>query len=1453
MISADGVTVVSGKDINVVGSNVVGSNSVSLAAKGDVNILAATETYQDDEFHDVKHSGLSGSGGIGFSVGSSEQKDQYNANSVTQSQARSSVGAVQGNVVISAGKDVHIGGSDIVAGKAKSDVTAATGNIAIVGQNVTIDPSQDTAHSHDQQDARSSGLTVGVTGTPLDAVRDARANASSGTAYQRAQNTLNGIGASAADTPSISVSYGRSQSSSTTDVSSLTNAGSTIRGGGNVSVTAAGGAVKDANGQTIDGDLSIIGSTISAGGTATLAANRNVTLQASTDQLQQSSQSSSSSMGISLASPGLGDLTRWVSGTANSGGTNPSPYNASRNNANGTQAQSTQTATVVSGNSVIVKSNTGDINVIGSGISGTQGVDLVASQGAINVLAGRDTNTNHQESSGQRIGSLGSNGTSTGFSVGVSNNHSVQDSAAQTQSTIRSQIVSGKGSVSLDANQDVTIAGADVSASKDLTLIGRNVNLDPGLDAMQNSMSQSSSQFGVTLALGGAVGNAIATVNQSMNNASHAGDARLVALDTAQAGLAVYNAYKVATATNPSQQALIKATVSIGGGSSSSESQSSQVANDGSTLHAGGTVNVVATGSGAKDANGIATDGDINSRGTQISGQNVVLNAARDINLQSAQDTNQESSHNSSSGGSIGVGAALGGQQNGFTIELAANTASGHANGNGATNRDTQISATDKLTVTSGRDTNVRGAEVSGNTVVVNVGRDLNIASQQDTNTYDSKQTSGGFQVSLCIPPICYGTTAQGSASFSDQTIKDRFQSVNQQSGFFAGDGGYNINVGNHTQLDGGAIASTATADKNSLSTQTLGFSNLENHAEYSGSTIGFSASGGFGKSTPEGVNWNTPVKQTANNTSSSQNSQGLGPSGFGMAGTSDSASGTTYAAVSPGTITVRGDAGTGHDSTAGLSRDTANANGSVQNTFDARKVGDDMAVQQGAVQVGMQVAGDIAGALQDSARKKMDDANGRLKAAQESGDTAAEQQARADLQAAQSQYALWGNEGAGRIGAHAIVAGVGAALGGGNVLGAVGGTIAGDIASNAVTGALPDTLGTSILSNIAAGAAGATLGGALGGTGGAMSGANGALGADLYNRQLHQTEIDAIRAKAKQLADAGVTSYDDALQRLSSQALRDVDLQYATSHPGGDVQAQAWLDQVKSSNPAGYGNMPLFQATRDQYQNSGLNADTKSSNPDIYTAANRPPLPGTISPTGPTLSALVTGPVKAAGNTVISVYNAALGVALGSEGTSLSWPPIPMSPDEAAAAQAVGAMALPFGLLGKSGTSAEVVGAPKTYAGGGATLVDDAQFLLGERQLPRATGVLSGDAELPPLNAPADQVRSIARQNEAAEVLADHGLNVEQLPNTGKPGANPDIKINGQVADIYSPTSGNLQTIRDTVTTKVNTQASNVVINLADSPLTDSQVAQYLQRNPVAGLTSVTLIKNGVVTVIGK
>ncbi|CAM3590969.1 hypothetical protein RABR111495_01845 [Rahnella bruchi] len=72
------------------------------------------------------------------------------------------------------------------------------------------------------------------------------------------------------------------------------------------------------------------------------------------------------------------------------------------------------------------------------------------------------------------------------------------------------------------------------------------------------------------------------------------------------------------------------------------------------------------------------------------------------------------------------------------------------------------------------------------------------------------------------------------------------YASVTDQSGIFAGNGGFDISVGNHTQLNGGVIASDATSDKNRLDTGTLGWNDIRNKADYSveSSSASMSSSG---------------------------------------------------------------------------------------------------------------------------------------------------------------------------------------------------------------------------------------------------------------------------------------------------------------------------------------------------------------------------------------------------------------------------------------------------------------------------------------------------------------------------------------------------------------------------------------------------------------------------------
>ena len=62
----------------------------------------------------------------------------------------------------------------------------------------------------------------------------------------------------------------------------------------------------------------------------------------------------------------------------------------------------------------------------------------------------------------------------------------------------------------------------------------------------------------------------------------------------------------------------------------------------------------------------------------------------------------------------------------------------------------------------------------------------------------------------------------------------------------FAGNGGFNITVGNHTQLEGAVVASTAPAAKNNLDTGTLGFSDIRNTADFKTEHSGASISGGY-------------------------------------------------------------------------------------------------------------------------------------------------------------------------------------------------------------------------------------------------------------------------------------------------------------------------------------------------------------------------------------------------------------------------------------------------------------------------------------------------------------------------------------------------------------------------------------------------------------------------------
>jgi filamentous hemagglutinin len=149
--------------------------------------------------------------------------------------------------------------------------------------------------------------------------------------------------------------------------------------------------------------------------------------------------------------------------------------------------------------------------------------------------------------------------------------------------------------------------------------------------------------------------------------------------------------------------------------------------------------------------------------------------------------------------------------------------------------------------------------------------------------------------------------------------------------------------IGNNTNLAGAVIASTASANDNILTTNTLSFSDILNKANYSASTIG----GSF--STGGGVAGNALAN-------------GMGLLGS-LTGPGGDASGTTLSAISAGTINVLADATTGANSLAGLSRTTTSANGSIAPIFNLQQLqnqANDAAVGQAFGQIANNIAGDV-------------------------------------------------------------------------------------------------------------------------------------------------------------------------------------------------------------------------------------------------------------------------------------------------------------------------------------------------------------------------------------------------------------------------------------------------------------------------------------------------------------
>ena len=185
----------------------------------------------------------------------------------------------------------------------------------------------------------------------------------------------------------------------------------------------------------------------------------------------------------------------------------------------------------------------------------------------------------------------------------------------------------------------------------------------------------------------------------------------------------------------------------------------------------------------------------------------------------------------------------------------------------------------------------------------MNAGRDFSIKSLQNTDDYSEQSHSAGIAAA----------TGGIAASADKGKINSDYQSTADQSGIYAGKGGFNINVGKNTDLKGAVIDSDAAPDKNKLSTDTLTYSDIANKASYDSKNTG--------------INYNTGKDVGAKDKGLTPD---IGTEAKGNAG------GTTKSAIAPGTIDIRSNPG---QDISGLSRDTKDALNQLGKIFDKEKV----------------------------------------------------------------------------------------------------------------------------------------------------------------------------------------------------------------------------------------------------------------------------------------------------------------------------------------------------------------------------------------------------------------------------------------------------------------------------------------------------------------------------------
>ncbi len=708
--------------------------------------------------------------------------------------------SVGGTVTAQSGGNLHVLGSDIdargtVGLKAAGDIT-----IAEAQDLTTIDSmsrkkgglfgGKKESKSHSETSTSIGSSIMGDKGISIESGSDTSLSASSliaGTDKEKANINVKAGGdivvASGKDTSAYNESSSSkglfSKKSSSHQRYDEDTASSQLYASGNINLTADGNAVISGSGVNAGDKVSIEGDSV-----ALLGA-----------QEKHASASSSKKSGL-FAGSGGGFFSLW-----------------GKNEKEKSQATELNSGTrVMGGTDVTLKARDTDVNIMGSSIMTGRDLTLEAARD-VNVTPGAESSASLEKQRRSGFGLSFSSGDGS-VSIGLGYGKSLDQTQQSSETNAKSVLFAGRD-LSISADRDANLQAAKATAGGSVAIDAKNnVNLLSAIDTTNYEHIHQELFAGISLKLQSkllGVGQSLVAAGESMGGENGA-------YSIAPAALAAYRAYKALN----NGGAAPSLSLTIGGSSQKTVQTATNSTPVVTEIQSGSSTSIV------------AQDGSITGHGVQIaagaglssaSSGSVLLSAGKDISLEGAKGSQSFNSNSTSASAGIGIDLTNGGP--------VGNAAYGKTKIGSDTTFEvnSHVSGTGVVALNSGNDTTLKGAVVSGSTVIANVEGDLKVESPQDISTYRETgvSASAGFGAGSL------------SGGVSKSNVNGDYANVTEQSGIVAGYGGYHVTAGGGVDLKGGVIASTAEEEKNSLTADHLTYSDVENTSKASASRVGVS------------------------------------------------------------------------------------------------------------------------------------------------------------------------------------------------------------------------------------------------------------------------------------------------------------------------------------------------------------------------------------------------------------------------------------------------------------------------------------------------------------------------------------------------------------------------------------------------------------------------------------